>query len=529
MRSLPMHDENTARILDVTIHSDFAITGLRDTKGPESTRPARDVLIKFLQDTYTHTTNEPHDKQKPFDERRIFRWLNDPLPVNDIGSISSQWSQQFGGGDKYFYRLVNRMSLQQDPLDYDLHPRESYLTCAQDANRRLVVIIVNDVWSAQTFNRSRNIVHDIHFENPRIVPKMRDGKSWTSLSDGSLDTFVKLLLLDFFLASIYLQPVDYYGPLIWPKVLAKDKLLSFHLPLNKNPHLQVPLGLFEPRLSAKSREAFKEIEYAEGILRSVNNLVDSIVFVLEALKPNIAADTFRRTADYERHKQTLEGLCRERSNNASRALEALNRQLDYLTKRHAIREAKSIKILTILAALYLPLSLSASLLGMSTPFKSIVHDQTAQPQDLTGTNLLFDFFGVFVWLATSTIFIVYGIRLALWLKSVGLATLAEMLGLKRLSKSFTGPFSIFSYGKRWRFGGKEGWMFEFIKAFMGWWIAAGFYITLLVIFFVGMLRTAQEAWDTAWKMFTTYAAVGGSLFVCTCLLYGWLDRKKRRV
>jgi hypothetical protein len=148
MRSLPMHEEKTARILDVTIHSDFAITGLRDKKGPESTRPARDVLIKFLQDTYT----QPYDQQKPFDERRIFRWLNDPLPVNDIGSISSQWSQQFGSGDKYFYRLVNRMSLQQDPLDYDLHPRESYLTCAHDANRRLVVIIVNDVWSAQTFN-----------------------------------------------------------------------------------------------------------------------------------------------------------------------------------------------------------------------------------------------------------------------------------------------------------------------------------------------------------------------------------------
>ncbi|KAK6988705.1 hypothetical protein R3P38DRAFT_2742358 [Favolaschia claudopus] len=533
MRSLPVHDDKTARILDVTIHSDFAIEGLRDTKGPESTRPARDVLIKFLQDTYTQPLQQPqpYGKEKSFDERRIFRWLNDPLPVNDIGSISSQWSQQFGDGDKHFYRLVNRMSLQQDPLDYDLHPRDSYLTCAQDANHRLIVIIVNDVWSTQEFDmyRSRSIVHTTRFENPRIVPKMRDGKSWTALSDGSLDTFVKLLLLDFFLASVYLQPVDYYGSLIWPK-LAKDELLGFHSPLTKNPHLQVPLGLFEPRLSVKSSEAFKEIEHAEGILRSVNNLVDSIVFVLEALKPNTAVDTFRRTTDYERHKQTLEGLCKERSNNALRALEALNRQLDYLTKRHAIHEARSIKVLTILAALYLPLSLSASLLGMSSPFKSIVHSQTEQTQDLTGTNLLFDFFGVFVWLATSTFFIVYGIQLALWLRSTGLVTLAEILGLERLSKSFTGPFSIFSYGKRWRFGGKRGRIiFEIIEKVMRWWIGAGFFITLLVIFFVGMLRTAQEAWDTAWIMFAVYAAVGGFLFVCTYLLYGWLDRKKRRV
>jgi hypothetical protein len=128
MKSLPPHSSGTARILDVTTHSDFIITGLRDTKGPETTRPARDVLIKFLQDTYT----------QPFEERRIFRWLNDPLLVNDIGSISSQWSQRLGGGNTNFYRLVNRTSLQQDPLDYDLHPRDSYLTCAQDADGRLI-------------------------------------------------------------------------------------------------------------------------------------------------------------------------------------------------------------------------------------------------------------------------------------------------------------------------------------------------------------------------------------------------------
>ena len=114
MKTLPPHSSGTARILDVTTHSDFIITGLRDTKGPETTRPARDVLIKFLQDTYT----------QPFEERRIFRWLNDPLLVNDIGSISSQWSQRLGGRSANFYRLVNRTSLQQDPLDLDLHPRD---------------------------------------------------------------------------------------------------------------------------------------------------------------------------------------------------------------------------------------------------------------------------------------------------------------------------------------------------------------------------------------------------------------------
>jgi hypothetical protein len=128
MRNLPDHQSGTARILEVTVHSDLIITGLRDAKGPEKTRPVRDDLINFLQNTYT----------QPFEERRIFRWLNDPVHVNDIGSISSQWSQELGGDNTHFYRLVNRTSLQQDPLDYDLRPRDSYLTCAQDAKDRLI-------------------------------------------------------------------------------------------------------------------------------------------------------------------------------------------------------------------------------------------------------------------------------------------------------------------------------------------------------------------------------------------------------
>lgn len=80
MNCLPPHESGTARILDVTVHSDFVITGLRDTKGPKTTRPAREKLMGFLFDTY----------QQSFEERRLFRWLNDPIPVNDIGSISFQ-------------------------------------------------------------------------------------------------------------------------------------------------------------------------------------------------------------------------------------------------------------------------------------------------------------------------------------------------------------------------------------------------------------------------------------------------------
>jgi hypothetical protein len=129
MGQLPPHNERTARILDVTIHSDFRIEGLRDEEGPKTTQLARDGLIRFLQNAY---------ESQNFNKRRIFRWLNDPILVNDIGSISSQWSQALGGDDHHFYRLINRSSLQQDPLDLDLRPRDSNMTCAQGPEGRLL-------------------------------------------------------------------------------------------------------------------------------------------------------------------------------------------------------------------------------------------------------------------------------------------------------------------------------------------------------------------------------------------------------
>ncbi|KAI1322511.1 hypothetical protein F5Y16DRAFT_38400 [Xylariaceae sp. FL0255] len=525
MRSLPRHQSGWARILDVTIHSNFVITGFRDTRGPKSTQAARESLMRFLQREYTPR----------FDSRRIFRWHNDPLLVNDIGSISSQWSQSWEKGTTQFYRLVNRSSLQQDKLDFDLHPRDSYLICAQDEKNRLIVIIVHDVWSTQKFCMN-TATEGEPFENPRSISKIGKGSSWTSLSDGTLKTFAQLLVLDFFVASIYLQPVDYYEKLIYPHPqMSQEKAKEIlNLSLIKNPHLQLPLGLFEPRLSARSKEAFKEIEDAEGILRSVNNLVSSIGYVIEKIRENKG-----KKFGKERLKE-LEKICEERRLNAKQALEALGRQLDYLSKRHAIREAKSIKTLTILASIYLPLSLSASLLGMSSPFKQLAHDRVLNEDDvdntrLVGTNLLFDFFGVFIILATGTVFVVYCIKAAMYLHRKGM----NMRPMNLLPKHLRGPFSIGDYGQRWRFGGIGGRIFECLGYITIWFVGAGIGIELLAIFLQGMLNGAQSAWTYAQWGFITYCATGGLLISLYLLVYlilyqmrlgvGWWQALRRSV
>ncbi|KAH6952073.1 hypothetical protein DER45DRAFT_390681 [Fusarium avenaceum] len=505
--NLPVHNPGTARIFDVTVHSDFVITGIRNAKGPEKTRPARHALMRYLQSTYT----------QPLEERKIFRWLNDPLLVNDVGSISSQWSQVVGSDDRsqdQLHRLVNRMSLQQHPLDFDVQPRDSYMTCAGYSNDRLIVIIVHDVWHRQPFNTTKSRENGIMFRNPRNIAAMLDQTSCTSLSDGSLHTFAKLLVLDFFLASIYLQPVDYYEALIYPEMPKKGLL---QISMTGNPHLQVPLGLFEPRLSTSSREAFKEIEDAEGILRNVANLKDSIQFVLKCLELDDLTERKRAISNsLQRRIREIRELCDERGNNASRALEALNRQLDYLSKRHAIQEAKSIKTLTILASVYLPLSLSASLLSMQSPFKVITAIKGKGEVDTTGTNLLFDFVGLFVTLGSITICIVRVIKIGLYLRSNG---------LKMISKRMSDPFSIFSYGTKWRFGGKKGTRFMIIRKFSNWWIFVGLLVTLLVIFLVGMLMTAQEAWNTARALFAVYIGVGGLSVIMHVSVYWYWHRQ----
>lgn len=381
---------------------------------------------------------------------------------------------------------------------------------------KFAVVLVNDVYFEQSFKVIKG--HRDPFQNPRLTETLLAGRGWTTLAaDGSRTTFAKLMVLDFFLESIYLQKVDYYGSLIYPKLPEKKRVeYSFVM----NPHLQVPLGLFEPRLSAKSKEAFREIEDAEGILRSANNLTESIKFVIAAIgEATMKDDETTASASRGAKVEMLKSLCEERHSNAQRALEALNRQLDYLTKRHSIREAKSVKRLTILASIYSPLALAAAILGMQTPFKQLVHSRTdvddpskddKQKDWLIGTNLSFDFLGLFIVFACITIFILQVIKLGLWLKSHG-------LGL--MSRQFHGSLSVFYYGRKWKFGGGNGLVFDIMRHATAWWLGAGLSIALLVLFIIGMRSDGQTAWDAAWKVFLVYGVVGGVLLLSSTAFY----------
>ncbi|TID25844.1 hypothetical protein E6O75_ATG03707 [Venturia nashicola] len=60
-------------------------------------------------------------------------------------------------------------------------------------------MIIDNVSANQTFCTRKSRNNKIHFKNPPSAPKMMDGDGSTSLENESVDTFVKLLILDFFL------------------------------------------------------------------------------------------------------------------------------------------------------------------------------------------------------------------------------------------------------------------------------------------------------------------------------------------
>jgi hypothetical protein len=98
--------------------------------------------------------------------------------------------------------------------------------------------------------------------------------------------------------------------------------------------------------------------------------------------------------DYRKRILVLKHLCSARLSNAERYIERLNRSFEAENKFLNIQESTSVKRLTMLASIFLPLSLSASLLSMQTRFKDL-------------DSLIWDFFGVFCIIASTTIVIYF--------------------------------------------------------------------------------------------------------------------------
>ena len=101
----------------------------------------------------------------------------------------------------------------------------------------------------------------------------------------------------------------------------------------------------------------------------MHRLSEAIDFVVGVLLKDCerTGDAAARSIDWER-VSTLQKLCDQRLNSTRRSIDRLNRSFDAQDKVHNIQESTSVKRLTILATIFLPLSLSTSILSMQSRF-----------------------------------------------------------------------------------------------------------------------------------------------------------------
>lgn len=129
-------------------------------------------------------------------------------------------------------------------------------------------------------------------------------------------------------------------------------------------------------LAEMGRKLISTTECLIDVARSISPVVDSPVH----------ANRFM-AIDME-----LRGFCREANEQLQKFSDRLDHDLKYLELARNINQTRGVQQLTLLATIFLPLSLAAGVLSMQTRFKDL------------GT-LLYDFFGVVVLLAAIVLII----------------------------------------------------------------------------------------------------------------------------
>jgi hypothetical protein len=124
--------------------------------------------------------------------------------------------------------------------------------------------------------------------------------------------------------------------------------------------------------------------------RKLISTTESLIDVVRSTPPVVDSSTHANkfmAVDME-----LRGYCREANEQLQKFSDRLDHDLKYLELARNINQTRGVQQLTLLATIFLPLSLAAGVLSMQTRFKDL-------------GKLLYDFFGVVVLLAAIVLFI----------------------------------------------------------------------------------------------------------------------------
>lgn len=133
--------------------------------------------------------------------------------------------------------------------------------------------------------------------------------------------------------------------------------------------------------------------------RELQNRADEFAFILESLVET--ARDMVQDGDFKSISANIRGLSSDLLRLAEDIPRSLERHLRLLEIRQNVQDSRSQWILTVLASVFLPLSLACSLLSMQTRFRDLHY-------------LLYDFCGVVVILLTVVALILLWLKVAMW-------------------------------------------------------------------------------------------------------------------
>ena len=210
------------------------------------------------------------------------------------------------------------------------------------------------------------------------------------MGDGSRETCAKLIMLDFYATSIYLQP----GARL-RRLFGSGHVMRTLTGALSGPRVDISDG-YEALLI-----------WYEELLQEMHHLTDAIDLLRGFLVPRSQEDTVPSNGNINRGQiLMLQSICHQRLRSVQRSMKRLNREIEARDKVENIKDSTSVKRLTILATIFLPLSLSASILSMQTRFVDL-------------QLKLYDFLGVFVIVGSAAVLTLFLVRAVLKLKSAG--------------------------------------------------------------------------------------------------------------
>ncbi|KAF2478380.1 uncharacterized protein BDR25DRAFT_338939 [Lindgomyces ingoldianus] len=158
--------------------------------------------------------------------------------------------------------------------------------------------------------------------------------------------------------------------------------------------------LSDPRrvvITASSLEELtRDAHLYEVFHQSVSNLASSTESLLCVVGPSLSNQKI-----FHAHSTEIKCICEDLKKTSSSLLGRLENHLKFIELRKSLRESASVWLLSLLASIFLPLSLASSLLSMQTRLADLHF-------------LLYDFCGVIVLLATIVGIVVLVLRLNMW-------------------------------------------------------------------------------------------------------------------